>query len=134
GGQIRIVTKTGTQQFHGAAYDYVRNTVFNANTWTRNHTGIGTAATQACVPPVQYNQFGWNVGGPFWIPGKFNEQKNKVFWYFGQEFVRYRFLDTSSQTVPSLLTRQGNFSELLAPSIYGAAVTIRDPQTGLAFP
>src|SRR6266480_1070939 len=64
GGQIRITTKTGSQQFHGAAYDYVRNTVFNANTWTRNHTGIGTTATQAFVPPVQYNQFGYNIGGP----------------------------------------------------------------------
>src|SRR5712664_1976030 len=47
GGQIRVVTKGGTKDFHGAAYDYVRNTVFNANTWTRNHTGIGTPATQA---------------------------------------------------------------------------------------
>src|SRR5439155_7761618 len=36
GGQIRIITKSGTQNFHGAAYDYVRNTIFNANTWTRN--------------------------------------------------------------------------------------------------
>jgi hypothetical protein len=134
GGQIRIVTKTGTQQFHGAAYDYVRNTVFNANTWTRNHTGIGTAGTQAFVPPVQYNQFGYNIGGPFWIPGKFNDQKKKVFWYFGQEWVRYRFLDTNSLTVPSLLMRQGNFSELLSTNPYRGVLAIKDPKTGLAFP
>src|SRR6202043_3941224 len=38
GGQIRIITRSGAQQFHGAAYDYIRNDVFNANTWARNHT------------------------------------------------------------------------------------------------
>src|SRR5438477_12486097 len=52
GGQIRILTKSGTQQFHGSAYEYVRNTVFNANTWTRNHTpGLTDTA------PIRYNQF-----------------------------------------------------------------------------
>ncbi len=134
GGQIRIVTKTGTRDFHGSAYEYVRNTVFNANTWTRNHTGIGTAATQAFVPPVKYNQFGYNIGGPFWIPGKFNDSKQKVFWYFGEEWVRYRFLDTSNQAVPSLLMRQGNFSELLGPNVYKTNQIISDPLTGLPFP
>jgi hypothetical protein len=112
GGQIRIITKPGTQEFHGAAYDYVRNDIFNANTWTRNHT-----AGQSDSPaPINYNQFGYNVGGPFYIPGKFNTDKSKVFWYWGQEWVRYRFTDTSSQRVPTLLMRQGNFSELLDPN------------------
>ncbi len=136
GGQIRITTKSGTQQFHGAGYDYVRNTIFNANTWTRNHTGIGTAASQAYVPPIQYNQFGFNVGGPVFIPNKFNTAKNKVFFYVGVEWVRYRFLDTNSLRVPSLLMRQGDFSEYLNPSnvYYGAVKTIVDPVTGIAFP
>ena len=90
GGQIRIITKTGTQDFHGAAYDYVRNTVFNANTWTRNHTPGQTDAA-----PITYNQFGYNIGGPFYIPGKFNKDKSKIFWYWGQEWVRYRYTDSS---------------------------------------
>ena len=47
GGQIRILTKSGTQQFHGAAYEYVRNTAFNANTWKRN-----TTPGQDFVPPI----------------------------------------------------------------------------------
>src|SRR5437667_3028005 len=102
GGQIRILTRSGTQQFHGAAYDYLRNTAFNANTWTRNHT-IGPAFLGfTSVPPFHYNQFGFNVGGPLYIPGKFNNDKSKVFWYYAQEGIRYPFTDTSEQTVQSL--------------------------------
>src|SRR5882672_1393110 len=111
GGQIRIITKSGSSDFHGSAYEYIRNTAFNANTWTRNHT-LG----QNFVPPFHYNQFGYNIGGPLYIPGKFNTGKNRIFWYWGQEWVRYRFTDSNSMTVPSLLMRQGDFSELLNPS------------------
>jgi hypothetical protein len=130
GGQIRIITRSGGQQFHGAAYDYVRNDVFNANTWTRNHTPL-----QEFTAPENYNQFGYNIGGPFYIPGKFNTDKSKFFWYWGQEWVRYRFTDISSLTVPSVLMRQGDFSELLNPAnvFYGKVVTIKDPTTGTPF-
>jgi predicted heme/steroid binding protein len=131
GGQIRIITRSGTTQFHGAAYDYVRNTVFNANTWTRNHT-----ANQNFTLPIQYNQFGYNISGPFYIPNKFNSDKSKIFWYWGEEWVRYRYLDTNSLTVPSALMRQGDFSELLNASnfYYGKVVTIKDPTSGTPFP
>ena len=70
GGQIRILTKSGTQQFHGAAYEYLRNTDLNANTWQRNsNPATGLAATNF-TPPVHHNQFGYNLGGPIYIPGK----------------------------------------------------------------
>src|SRR5690242_6702727 len=131
GGQVRIITKSGSQDFHGALYEYVRNDAFNANTWTRNH-----APGQQFVPPFRYNQFGYNIGGPLYIPGKFNTNKTRIFWYWGQEWVRYRFTDSSSMTVPSLLMRQGDFSELLDPNnfYFGKAVVIKDPNTGLPFP
>ena len=131
GGQIRIITKSGTQDFHGAAYDYVRNTIFNANSWGRNNT-----PGQNFVAPITYNQFGYNIGGPLYIPGKFNTDKSKIFWYWGQEWVRYRYTDTASQTVPSLAMRQGDFSELLNPSnfYYGKVVQIKDPNTGIPYP
>ncbi|QOY89863.1 TonB-dependent receptor [Paludibaculum fermentans] len=131
GGQIRILTKTGTNEFHGAAYEYLRNTAFNANTWTRNNT-LG----QGFVPPFHYNQFGYNAGGPFYIPGRLNRDKNKFFWYWGQEWVRNRYLDTNSMTVPSMAMRQGDFSELLNPTnvYYGKVVQIKDPTTGNPFP
>ncbi len=130
GGQIRIITRSGGKDFHGAAYEYVRNTVFDANTWQRNLN-----ASTNFVPPFHYNQFGYNVGGPFYIPGKFNADRSKFFWYWGQEWVRNRYTDTADWTVPSDLMRQGDFSELLNPSniFYGKAVQIKDPTTGAPY-
>lgn len=114
GGQIRVISKSGTTSFHGAAYEYVRNTVFNANSWQRNHTPeLGTAFV---TDPAHYNQFGYNIGGPVYIPNHFNTDKSKVFFYWGQEWVRRVFTDTSTLTVPTLAMRRGDFSELLNPN------------------
>jgi len=132
GGQIRITSKSGSQDFHGAAYEYVRNTIFNANPWQRN----AVPRTSGITAPIHYNQFGYNIGGPLYIPNHFNTSKNKVFWYWGQEWVRYIFTDTNSLTVPTVLMRQGNFSELLDPSniFYHKTVVLVDPKTGQPFP
>jgi hypothetical protein len=109
----------------------VRNTILNANTWQRN-TNPATAFTA----PDHYNDFGYNIGGPFYIPGHFNTNKDKVFWYWGQEFTRNYFTDTSSMTVPTMKMRNGDFSELLDPNniFYGHSVQLVDPKTGLPFP
>jgi hypothetical protein len=131
GAQVRIVTKAGGSDFHGALYEYFRNNDLNANTWTRNHT-----AGQQNVPPFRYNQFGYNAGGPFYIPGKFNTDKSKYFWYWGQEWVRYRYTDSATWTVPTQLMRQGNFSELLTlgpQNILGKVVQLHDPTTGAPY-
>jgi hypothetical protein len=132
GAQIRILTRSGGKDFHGATYEYVRNDVFNANTWTRNHT-----AGQAFAAPIRYNQFGYNIGGPAYWPGKINSDKSKFFWYWGQEWVKYRFTDSATWTVPTNLMRQGDFSELLTlgpQNILGKVVTIKDPNTGNPYP
>jgi hypothetical protein len=136
GAQIRIVTKSGGKDFHGAGYEYVRNTVFNSNTWTRNNT-VGPAYLGLNSPaPIRYNQYGYNIGGPGYIPGKFNTSKNKFFWYWGQEWVNYRFTDSASWTVPTNAMRQGDFSELLNPNnfFYGRVVQLKDPTTGAPIP
>src|SRR5467141_4837298 len=136
GAQIRIVTKTGTQNFHRAAYEYLKHDAFNANTWTRN-----TNPFTAYVAPMKYNQFGYNLGGPFYIPGKFNTDKKKVFFYWGEEWVKYHFLDSDSSvgsagllSVPTLKMRQGDFSELLNPNpFYSTTKIVKDPNTGAQF-
>ena len=132
GGQIRITSKTGTQDFHGAAYEYVRNTIFNANPWQRN----AVPATTGVTAPIHYNQFGYNIGGPVYIPNHFNTNKTRVFFYWGQEWTRYIFTDSNTLTVPTLKMRSGDFSELLDPNnfFYGKAVQLMDPKTGLPFP
>jgi hypothetical protein len=123
GGQIRIVTKGGSQQFHGGAYEYFRNSAMNANTWSRNQS-----VTTNFASPFRYNQFGFNLGGPVIIPHII--PKGKMFFFVGQEWARYRNAQTQTQEVPSLLMRQGNFSELLGPNIYYNKPTIvYDPTT-----
>src|SRR3989454_9161 len=120
GAQIRIVTKTGTQDLHGPAYEYLKNDAFNANTWARNANANGLTSSAA---PLHYNQYGYNLGGPFYIPGKFNANKSKVFFYWGEEWIKYHFTESGSTVpsnglllVPSTKMRQGDFSELLDPN------------------
>src|SRR5579885_3455562 len=123
GAQIRIVTKGGSQDFHAAAYEYFRNSVMNANTWSRNQSTATNFAS-----PFRYNQFGFNVGGPVVIPHLI--PKGKMFFFIGQEWVRYRNAQTQTQEVPSLKMRQGDFSELLGPNIfYSTPKVIYDPRS-----
>jgi hypothetical protein len=133
GGQIRIVTKSGTQDFHGAAFEYVRNTIFNANSWSRNQNPL----TRFVTAPDHYNQFGYNIGGPVYIPNHFNSNKDKLFFYWGQEWVRRVFTDNQSLAVPTLAMRTGDFRDLLVPgNIYGYSATtgiVKDPTTGVQF-
>jgi Carboxypeptidase regulatory-like domain len=130
GGQIRIVTKSGGQNFHGTVYEFLRNSALDANSWARNRT-IGNTAVSSKPEAQRYNQFGYSASGPIPIPN----YKNKLFWLFGQEWVRRRREDTSIITVPSLAMRRGDFSELLNPSnqFFSRAVLVNDPLTGQPF-
>jgi hypothetical protein len=130
GGQIRIVSKSGTSDFHGSLFEYFRNNVLNANSWTRNQV----EATKD-VGPFRYNQFGYNVGGPAYIPGFFNRDKNKFFFYWGQEWLKYRYTETPTLSVPTAKMRTGDFSELLSPNpFYGSPVQVKNPTTGAPLP
>jgi len=122
GGQIRIVTKSGTSSFHGGAYEYFRNSALDANTWVRNRN-----ASTNFVAPFRFNQFGYNISGPVYIPNRFNRDKNKLFFLFSQEFVRRRREATQTGTVPTEPMRRGDFSALLPGTV------IRDPNTGAPF-
>ena len=130
GGQIRMIPKSGSSDFHGSAFEYFRNNDLNANTWSRNFNGLRRGA-------FRYNQFGWNFNGPIFIPSHFNKSRDKLFFLVGQEWVKYNHDDTSSSTlkVPTALMRQGNFSELLGPNIfYSSPVQIVNPTTGVPYP
>lgn len=127
GGQIRMVPKSGTSEFHGSAFEYFRNNVLNANTWQRNFNNQARAA-------FRFNQYGWNINGPVFFPG-FNKNHDKLFFLVGQEWIRYNHDDPANQKVPTALMRQGNFSELLGPNIfYSSPVQIVNPTTGVPYP
>jgi hypothetical protein len=120
GAQIRVVTKSGTTNFHGSMYEYLRNSAMNANTWTRNLN----PATQFPSPFV-YNNFGFSVGGPVWSPRVpiLKNLRNRFFFFINEDWIRYRFAATQNMAVPTALMRQGNFSELLSANPWYATGT-----------
>ncbi len=133
GGLIQLVPRSGTNLFHGAAYDYLRNSFFDANTWGRNQSDQPLIADHPA--PFRFNQFGWGLNGPVYIPGHFNQNKTKLFFLAGEEFLRFRQNSTQQGTVPTGLMRQGNFSELLGTNIfYSKPVQLVNPVTGVPYP
>src|SRR5258708_19214805 len=113
-GQVRFVTKSGTREFHGTAWEFFRNSALDANTWARNNSPIVSQSSQPA--PFRFNQPGYAIGGPVFIPKTFNSGRDKLFFFVSQEFIRFRQDQESTATVPSLLMRKGDFSELLNPT------------------
>ena len=133
-GQIRFVSKSGTRDFHGTAYEFFRNSALDANTWTRNQSPRASDSSQPA--PFRFNQPGFSFGGPIFIPGKFNTGRSKLFFLLSEEWIRFRQESNSTTTVPSLLMRQGDFSELLNSNnpFFNAVKIVRDPSNGQPYP
>lgn len=120
------MTKGGTQAFHGTAYWYKRHEMFNANTFFNNRQSVPKSR-------YRYNTVGYNIGGPVYIPGKFNVYKDKLFFFFSQEFQpNTRPGGTRTWTVPSDLELNGDFSQSLQSN--GSLILVKDPlNNGQAF-
>jgi hypothetical protein len=127
GGQVQVVTRSGSQAFHGSGYWYGRRSGWNANSWT-NKRGPGPVVEP---PEASRNDFGYTLGGPIYIPGAFNEDRTKLFFFWSQEFQRRKDPVAERQgRVPTLLERQGDFSQSV--DAYGNPWPyIRDYTTGL---
>jgi hypothetical protein len=124
-GTINVIVKSGTQDFHGSGYWYYRNESLYANSFFRNRTGTPR-------PIERINNFGYTVGGPIYGKG-FNRSKDKLFFFWSQEFVRRQnYPGTQFATTPTQLERNGDFSQ--TRDINGAVIAIKDPTTGQAFP
>jgi hypothetical protein len=133
GGQIRFVTKSGTLDFHGDVVENFRNSALDANDWTRNHSPL---ASQNLGPaPFRFNQYGWDIGGPVFIPKVTDRKKTKLFFFWAEEWIKRREGQTATGTVPSLAMRSGDLSELLNPAnpFFKKTVVINDPTTGKPF-
>jgi hypothetical protein len=103
GGQINVVTKSGTSQFHGDAYEFDRNTAFDANEFFANSTGTPK-------PPLTYNDFGFTAGGPFYIPGHYNTDKSKTFFFVSEEWRRTNIPSTDVVLLPPAAELNGTFT------------------------
>jgi hypothetical protein len=117
-GIVLITTKSGTPDFHGDAYEFVRNQVFNA----RNFFDETKSA-----PLYQRNDFGFTLGGPVFIPGKYNTNKQKTFFFFSQEFRFEKTPVEYNQAVPSMAERAGNFSDVCPADKTFAITTATKP-------
>src|SRR5215471_7214329 len=134
GGQIRFVTKSGTLNFHGDLVENFRNSALDGNDWTRNHSPL---SSQYLGPaPFRFNQYGWDIGGPVFVPRLMRREKTKLFFFWAEEWIKRREGNTATGTVPSAAMRTGDLSELLSPSnlYFRRATVINDPQTGAPFP
>ncbi len=124
GGQINVVTKSGTNKVHGTAYEFVRNAKFDANNFFANRAGQKK-------PPFKQNQFGGAIGGPIIT--------NKTFFFGDYDGFRQDLGRVFVNTVPTLKMRQGDFSEVgtiydpLTTVVVGG-VTTRQPFPGNIIP
>lgn len=121
GGQVSVITKSGTSEFHGDAYEFVRNDAFAANNFLNNANKVNVnAAGIAVVPQLRYNNFGWTLGGPLFIPKVYNSNKNKTFFFVSEEFRRYITYSTNSGVVlPTPTELTGAFPHQVCTSYSG---------------
>ncbi len=114
---VNIALKSGSRSFHGSAYEFVRNDAFDARAFN---------AFQK--QKLRFNNFGWNLGGPIYIPKKFNTDKSKLFFFVSQEYKRLRQGAINTWVVPTAVQRGGDFSAL------AATAQPRDITTNALFP
>ncbi len=120
GGTVNVVMKSGTNAIHGSLYEFNQVSRLAATPFFTNLAGLKKQVTR-------FNQYGGTVGGPVAIPKIFNG-RDKVFFFFAYEGIKDSIPNPSTQTVPTLAERKGDFSELLK---LGPAYQIYDPRTGV---
>ena len=124
-----MLTKSGTNQYHGALFEFLRNDVLDA----KQYDFVGTSPAKN---PFKWNQYGFTLGGPIWIPKIFNG-RDKLFFMSNYEGFRLRQSSNVLYTVPTAAMRAGDFSSLLPTTqIYDPATKTLTGgvQTGTPFP
>jgi hypothetical protein len=105
GAQISVITKSGSTEFHGSGYLFHRNEGLNANNWKNNRDGLERNK-------FRFNDAGYTIGGPIYIPKYETYTKNRFFFFWSQEYQnQLKPQGAHNQTVPTALERQGDFSQ-----------------------
>ena len=108
-GTVEVETKSGTNQFHGDVYEYVRNDKFNAQNYFNHQYWGGSGIT----PEYKKNDYGYTIGGPVFIPKVYNHDKTKTFFFWSEEWRKDVVPgQTFNQHVPSMAERNGDFTDV----------------------
>ncbi len=110
---VNLVSKNGTNDLHGDVYDYVKNTALDARNFT-DCTNLATCLSGRSLTPkavLNYNQYGFTLGGPVYIPKLYNGH-NKTFFFGSYEKLNQKQQATGTSTVLTPKMRMGDFSEL----------------------
>ncbi|HLH04785.1 MAG TPA: carboxypeptidase regulatory-like domain-containing protein [Bryobacteraceae bacterium] len=102
GGQVLVATKSGTSQFHGDAYEFFRNDILNANEFFANTAGRPKA-------PLRYNDFGFTIGGPLFIPKVYSRSASKTFFFWSEEWRKTGQPSTNTALLPATGELNGSF-------------------------
>ncbi len=125
-GQVNLAIKSGTNQLHGQAYDYIQNNAFNPKSPLQEYQYAYLNAPVPKVAPFKQNQFGGTLGGPLLIPGLYNG-RNKTFWFFAYDGGRQHTSPTQEPIqVPTAKERSGDFSDWPWP-LYDPVTTVCSP-------
>ncbi len=131
GASVTVITKSGSQNFHGSLAYYKRHEDFNANTWRRQQDCDAGQQASCSKPRYRYDNTAWTIGGPVIFPGtRFNENRDKLFFFFSQDLLpRTDPGNLEQSTMPTALERMGDFSQTVDSQ--GRLRHIRDPLSGL---
>jgi hypothetical protein len=141
GAFIAVVSKSGTSEFHGGARYFHRHEGLNANNYFRNAQGQTPQGVE--VQPrnlYRYNNVGYDIGGPIYLPekifgpiGGFNKDKDKLFFYWNQEWYEQLAPEGARNIrVPTLAERNGDFSQTVDGN--GNPITVINPDTRQPYP
>ncbi len=111
-----MVLKSGTKDFHASGWEFVRNEDFDANSYFQNKAGLAR-------PLDRYNVYGFNLGGPVFIPGLYNKEKNKTFFFYNQEWRNIVSSGGLNTTVPLTSEYGGNFGSTTITAPYVCQVS-----------
>jgi Carboxypeptidase regulatory-like domain/TonB-dependent Receptor Plug Domain len=125
GGQIVVATKTGTNQFHGSAYEFNRNNFYNANTFAaRANIAAGGSWADNKTPVERYNDYGFTIGGPLFIPKVFRPAKDKTFFFWSEEWRKASTPGTNTISVPTAAELGGVFAAPIPVAPAGCVTTV----------
>lgn len=109
GGQILVATKSGTSEFHGDAYEFVRNTMLDANDYFNKRSQVSQGLPNK-NPVNHHNVYGFTVGGPFLIPKVYNTDRKKTFFFWSEEWHKLTSPGSDNMPAATAFNLQGGFT------------------------